>query len=231
MLKSSTGFIIWSCQVVVSKTTSSKYVKMEKRLVQHGHTGRAAPAKITVFFSLNAILCMYLNVSSLFFLLDNIAWLYLSRRFFSKSLTPCFQNIVEKCRNATDKANLEIMMSRAQAITSQKSYLCKDGMLNSFKNFKSRDCPERALQETRKCAQSFHKEFRESKGSTSLCRYERNIFLHWLNNNHKSKRRTYNFCTTWWTLPREMPPIFQPKIVTVDSLEILRKTANRLATV
>ncbi|XP_074609855.1 uncharacterized protein LOC141864024 isoform X2 [Acropora palmata] len=92
------------------------------------------------------------------------------RRFFSTSLTPCVQNIVEKCRNATDKANLEIMMSRAQAIISHKSYLCEDGMLNSFKNFKSRDCPERALQKARKCAQSFHKEFREFKGSPSLCR-------------------------------------------------------------
>jgi len=90
--------------------------------------------------------------------------------FLSERLTPCVQNIVEKCKNVTDKANLEIMMSRAHNINSQKSYLCEDGMLNSFKNFKSRDCPERALQKAMKCTQSFHKKFREDKGSSSLCR-------------------------------------------------------------
>ncbi|XP_068713377.1 uncharacterized protein [Montipora foliosa] len=92
------------------------------------------------------------------------------RHLFSKTLSPCIQNIVEKCKNETDAENLELLKARSDDFIAQGSYYCTDGMLNSFKNFKSRDCPVRALEKARKCAQSFHKTFREDKGSPSLCR-------------------------------------------------------------
>ncbi|XP_068714113.1 uncharacterized protein [Montipora foliosa] len=92
------------------------------------------------------------------------------RHLFSETLSSCVQNSVEKCKNETDAENLELLKARSEDIIAQPSFFCTDGMLNSFKNFKARDCPLRAHEKARKCAESFHKTFREDKGSPSLCR-------------------------------------------------------------
>ena len=73
------------------------------------------------------------------------------------------------------------MAQRSKGIIATRAYYCKDGMLNSFKRYKLPDCRESALEKVKKCAESFHRKFRENRGSRSLCRLEKHASLLTLN--------------------------------------------------
>ena len=85
--------------------------------------------------------------------------------------------MVKECRNKTDSKNLATMKSRTGKILATKKYYCEDGMLNSFQRSTLPDCRERGLTRAKKCSESFHKTFRENKGSQALCRWEIDLFV------------------------------------------------------
>ena len=97
---------------------------------------------------------------------------FVFRALYAKLKTG-IRNVVDICRNKTDSKNLSVMVQRSEGIIATWAYYCEDGMLNSFKGYKLSDCRERALKKVKKCAESFHRKFRQNRGSRSLCRLEK----------------------------------------------------------
>ena len=85
----------------------------------------------------------------------------------------CINNVLDRCKNNTDPHNLTNTATRARALAviGSENYYCKDGMLNSFNRVNLQpDCRKKATKKVKNCVASFHKEFREDKASSSLCR-------------------------------------------------------------
>ena len=89
------------------------------------------------------------------------------------SMKNCVNNVLDRCKNNTDPRNRTNTATRARALAviGSENYYCKDGLLNSFNGVNLQpDCRKKATKKVKNCAASFHKEFREDKASSSLCR-------------------------------------------------------------